>query len=183
MKQHPLCVHISPHTLQVVVEYVSAPRAFEDLLADEEEEDTRPGLGGAGLGAADDGDEAKKVSGSFWYMVQRHHAYSRQPPCAQQAAVLEDLKRIYERFASAEEVTGATVRDQENGADEDALDPAGGAQGAAAKDEAGSDDDSENEGDDEARMSKKRLRMARQLKVAELKKVAHKGGVYACMRG
>ncbi len=51
---------------QVVVEYVSAPRAYEDLLGAGEhadEEDERPGLGGyrAGLGASNDQEEAQKV--------------------------------------------------------------------------------------------------------------------------
>ncbi len=94
------------------------------------------------------------------------------PPSHIQAQVLEDLKRIYERFASAEEVTGAVMQEENGAGEADREDGAdGGADGAQQKAGVfGSDNDSENEEED-GHMSKKKLRMARQLKVAELKKV------------
>lgn len=147
---------------QVVVEYVSAPHELEDLLVNQsvkhEDDTARPGVNAA-LAAV----EAAKT------VCEIVHLRLHLPHHPSQAAALADIKRIYERFASAEEVTGAVVREDGASDDEDAQ---GGADAdtTAPKPAPGSDGEG-SDGEQGGAASKKKLRMTRQLKVAELKKV------------
>ncbi|KAG2445639.1 hypothetical protein HXX76_000249 [Chlamydomonas incerta] len=146
---------------EIVIEYVSAPLDLDSLRGgagedgegskaaarDEDEDgdtDMRPGLGGLGFARAEE-DTPKPA------MVDPY----------------EEFKKVFERFASAEEVTGQVEVKEEEDEDADA--------GRAKEDkkattsEPGSDDE-EGEGV-ESKLSKKKLKLLNRLKVAELKAV------------
>lgn len=141
------------------MEYVSAPHELEDMLVNQsvkhEDDTTRPGVSAA-LAAV----EAAKT-------VPLHLFRLRSITTTHQAAALADIKRIYERFASAEEVTGAVVREDVDSDDENGQP---GEDAAAPRTDPASDAEN-SDGEQGGAASKKKLRMARQLKVAELKKV------------
>ncbi|KXZ47434.1 hypothetical protein GPECTOR_35g872 [Gonium pectorale] len=142
----------------IVIEYVSAPLDLESLrgedgeaaaaatAAEPEEDPDRPGLGlgFGGLGFTPAASESKPAPSVDPY---------------------EEFKKVFERFASAEEVTGAVeVKDE----DEDDTRAKEDKKATTSDQEGGSDDEGTGV---EAKLSKKKLKLLNRLKVAELKAV------------
>ncbi|PNH11686.1 Splicing factor 3B subunit 2 [Tetrabaena socialis] len=140
----------------IVVEYVSAPLDLETLR----------GEGGASTAAREDADAEEEDPDRFGMGFGGGLGFGRAAEPKPQASMdpYEEFKRVFERFASAEEVTGtAEMKDTEEG-DERAKD-----EKKATTSEQGSDDE-EGEGV-EGKLSKKKLKLLNRLKVAELKAV------------
>mmetsp|Transcript_20111 Transcript_20111/g.34621 ORF Transcript_20111/g.34621 Transcript_20111/m.34621 type:complete len:627 (-) Transcript_20111:353-2233(-) len=137
----------------IVIEYVSAPleleTATEGASTQEEEDAAAYGLG-AGLGAPKPKDD----------------------PFA-------DFKRVFEKFASAEAVTGtATEGDIIAGEQGAAFEAAVAAAKAAAKTAPGSDSDEEEDEDEKGKkMSRKQKKALYQLKIAQLKQICERPDV------
>ncbi|GLC45024.1 hypothetical protein PLESTB_001460500 [Pleodorina starrii] len=143
----------------IVIEYVSAPLDLDALRGDaggastaeaEPEEDLdRPGLGGLGFGGLG-------------------FTRAEEPKPQASADPFEEFKKVFERFASAEEVTGTAEAKDE---DEDDVRGKDDKKATTSDQEADNDSDEEEGEGVEGKLSKKKLKLLNRLKVAELKAV------------
>ncbi|KAK9821340.1 hypothetical protein WJX81_008291 [Elliptochloris bilobata] len=151
-----------PSKLEVEIEYVSAPREYEELLAPSNG-DAAAAMdldGGLGLGS-DWGGETPGGAGLGLGATLMDVAPAPATPASNP---YEDFQRVFSKFASAEEVTGAAPAEEEEAPDEDEEKPVKEEAAAAAR-EADSDDDA----DAEERASKKKRKLEARMKIAELK--------------
>ncbi|MEW5299496.1 MAG: hypothetical protein WDW36_002510 [Sanguina aurantia] len=151
---------------QIEIEYVSAPIDLESMsfggdsapAPQEEEEEER--FGGLGLGAP----------GGLGF------SSNTAPSSAGDAAdAAEQFRKVFGKFASAEEVTGAFVRDDSDDDEDDTSTRQ--AKAKATTSDAGEDGDEDEEDGGKGKMSKKQRRLVSRLKIADLKQVCERPDV------
>ena len=147
---------------EVEIEYVSAPLELDFLEAAAGGGDTEMGEA-AGVGAAAGGRGLEQAG-----MAADEEAGGQQ----QQPSATADLQRILQRFGNVEELLGtAPAAGGEGEAGAGGAD--GGEEGAAPKGDGGdSGEDGEGEDDEGKALSKKKRKIANQLKIAELKQAS-----------
>ncbi|KAK9818025.1 hypothetical protein WJX72_005866 [[Myrmecia] bisecta] len=194
LKQQTSAQPSGTSTADVEVEYVSAPREYEDVKLEDSEDGepasrgglgstaglgSRAGLGsdwsdtpGLGLGATaglgmtpgpseTPGPGETPGLGSLTGLGFAS-AQDTQPADSNPYA---DFERIFSKFASAEEVTGAQNDEEEDGvAAEEVAQPK-----ADERQEAGGQDSDDESGDEAEKASKRKRKMESRLKIAELK--------------
>jgi len=151
-KQSKSSVKVEAPEDDVEIEYVSAPVDLPESEApagDGMEEDEHMGLAGAGLGMGGLGFAAPK----------------KEDPMA-------EFKKVFGRFATAEELTGA----QQDSDDEAGAQPASKPEeaGSAPAKAGGEASDSDSDGEDKKALSKRQRKMLSRLKIAELKQLCER---------